>query len=96
VLILVLLTAAFDLLVILVIALAGHGFGHAVGWSTSQLLVGGSSQASGRLEHVIEPILQIWSVTAVAALAGSLGAFFHRRSIERRPLRVETRDVRGD
>jgi hypothetical protein len=53
-------------------------------WSTSQLLAGGSSlQVSSGRGHFLEIGLQLWGAMAVAALAGSFAAFFHRRSMER-------------
>jgi hypothetical protein len=65
-------------------------------WATSQLLVGGSTfqlagTSPGRV--VLEVALQIVAVSVVAGLAGSLGAFFHRRGLERAPL---TSDAGGD
>jgi hypothetical protein len=33
--------------------------------------------------HYLELGLQVWAVTAIAALAGSFGAFFHRVHLER-------------
>lgn len=85
-LLLLALTAILALGVILALGISGYGWGQAVEWTTSQLLVGGSSHGSGPAEHVLEPLMQAWSLTAVAAVAGSFAAFFHRRSLENRPL----------
>jgi hypothetical protein len=35
---------------------------------------------------VLDVFLQIWAMSVVAALAGSFGAFFHRRGLERHPM----------
>ena len=56
-------------------------------WTASQLLTGGSSLSPSSAEtHVVGVVLQVWAVFAIAALAGSFGAFFHRRGLERDPL----------
>jgi hypothetical protein len=61
----------------------------AIAWSSSQLAVGGSSLGvTSPLSHAIEVILQILGIALVAALAGSMAAFFHRRDLERDPLRT--------
>jgi hypothetical protein len=59
--------------------------GEAAFWTTTQLLTVSSSltnplTAAGR---VLDVVLQVYAITAVAYLAGSFGAFFHRRSEER-------------
>jgi hypothetical protein len=56
-------------------------------WTASTMLTGGSAlntESAGG--HILGVILEIWAVTAIAALAGSFGAFFHRRGLERDPL----------
>jgi succinate dehydrogenase hydrophobic anchor subunit len=58
----------------------------AFAWTASQLLTGGSSlTAASPAAHALEGVLQIWAVFVIAALAGSFGAFFHRRGLERDP-----------
>jgi hypothetical protein len=62
--------------------------GDAVFWTTTQLLTV-SSQLPNPLStggRIVDVFLQIWAISAVAALAGSFGAFFHRRGLERAPL----------
>jgi hypothetical protein len=34
---------------------------------------------------IIDLFLEFWAITAVTAVAGSFGAFFHRRSMELDP-----------
>jgi hypothetical protein len=34
---------------------------------------------------VIDILLELYAITIVTAMAGSFGAFFHRRSLERDP-----------
>jgi hypothetical protein len=65
-----------------------HTYGDALFWTTTQLLTVSSqlpnpSSVAGR---TLDVFLQIWAISAVAFLAGSLGAFFHRRGMERDPL----------
>jgi hypothetical protein len=56
-------------------------------FATSQILVGGSSvDFNAGYSHLVELALQAIAVFAVATLAGALGAFFHRRGLERQPL----------
>jgi hypothetical protein len=62
--------------------------GDAVFWTTAQLLTV-SSQMSNPVTtggKVVDLFLELWSITAVTALAGSFGAFFHRRGMERDPI----------
>jgi hypothetical protein len=59
--------------------------GDAVFWATTQLLTV-SSQLPNPLTtegRVVDVVLQIWAISVVAALAGSFGSFFQRRSAER-------------
>jgi hypothetical protein len=63
-------------------------FGDAVFWTSTQLLT-----VSSQLHNPISPparaldiLLQAWAISVVAILAGSFGAFFHRRGIERDPM----------
>jgi hypothetical protein len=59
-------------------------FGDAVFWTSTQLLTV-SSQLPNPIStpaRVLDVFLQAWAISAVAILAGSFGAFFHRRGIE--------------
>jgi hypothetical protein len=70
---------------------AGTGitnFGDSIFWTTTQLLTV-SSQLPNPLStpaRILDIALQAWAISAVAVLAGSFGAFFHRRGMERDPL----------
>jgi hypothetical protein len=60
-------------------------FGSALFWTTTQLLTVSSNlmnpiSAGGR---VLDVFMEAYAVTVVASLAGSFGAFFHRRGNER-------------
>jgi hypothetical protein len=64
--------------------------GDAVFWTSTQLLTV-SSQLPNPISagaRVLDIFLQAYAISVVAALAGSFGAFFHRRGIERDPLGV--------
>ena len=59
-------------------------FGDAVFWTTTQLLTV-SSQLPNPIStpaRVLDIFLQAWAISAVAIMAGSFGAFFHRRGLE--------------
>jgi hypothetical protein len=61
--------------------------GDAVFWTSTQLLTV-SSQLRNPIStpaRVLDVFLQAFAISAVAALAGSFGAFFHRRGNERDP-----------
>jgi hypothetical protein len=61
--------------------------GDAVFWTTTQLLTV-SSQLPNPIStpaRVLDVGLQAYAISVVAALAGSFGAFFHRRGMERDP-----------
>jgi hypothetical protein len=61
--------------------------GDAVFWTSTQLLTV-SSQLPNPIStpaRVLDIFLQAYAISAVGYLAGSLGAFFHRRSLERDP-----------
>jgi hypothetical protein len=61
--------------------------GDAAFWTSTQLLTV-SSQLPNPIStpaRVLDVFLQAWAISAVAILAGSFGAFFHRRGIERDP-----------
>ncbi len=62
--------------------------GDAVFWTSTQLLTVSSQlpnpiSAAARVRDVF---LQAYAISVVAVLAGSWGAFFHRRSMERAPM----------
>lgn len=62
--------------------------GDAVFWTSTQLLTV-SSQLPNPIStpaRVLDVFLQAYAISVVAVLAGSFGAFFHRRGIERDPL----------
>jgi hypothetical protein len=62
-------------------------FGDSVFWTSTQLLTV-SSQLPNPIStpaRVLDVFLQAYAISAVAILAGSFGAFFHRRSMERDP-----------
>jgi hypothetical protein len=62
-----------------------HSFGTAAFWTTTQLLTV-SSQMPNPLTtvgRVLDVGMEIYAMTAVTALAGMFGAFFHHRSKER-------------
>ena len=62
--------------------------GDSVFWTTTQLLTV-SSQLPNPIStpaRILDVFLQAWAISAVAILAGSFGAFFHRRGMERDPL----------
>ena len=65
-----------------------HTFGDALFWTTAQLLT-----VSSQMPNPVTPggkavdlVLELWAITAVTAMAGSFGAFFHRRGMERDPM----------
>ena len=56
-----------------------HSFGRAFAWTSSQMLVGGSSyQTQSGGGHVAEVVLQVYGVTVIAAIAGAFASFFLR------------------
>jgi hypothetical protein len=62
-------------------------FGDAVFWTSTQLLTV-SSQLPNPIStpgRVLDVLLQAYAISAVAILAGSFSAFFHRRGLERDP-----------
>ena len=65
-----------------------HTFGDAVFWTTAQLLTVSSQMPNPVTTggKIIDLVLELWAITAVTALAGSFGAFFHRRGMERDPM----------
>jgi hypothetical protein len=64
-------------------------FGDSLFWTTAQLLTV-SSQLRNPIStggRIVDVLLELYAISVVAALAGSFGAFFHRRSLERHPLK---------
>jgi hypothetical protein len=64
--------------------------GDSLFWTSTQLLTV-SSQLRNPLStpaRVLDIFLQVYAISVVAVLAGSFGAFLHRRGIERDPLDV--------
>ncbi len=62
--------------------------GDSLFWTSTQLLTV-SSQLPNPIStpgRVLDVFLQAYAISAVAVLAGSFGAFFHRRSAERDPI----------
>jgi hypothetical protein len=62
--------------------------GDSVFWTSTQLLTV-SSQLPNPIStpaRVLDVFLQAYAISVVAILAGSFGAFFHRRGLERHPL----------
>jgi hypothetical protein len=63
-----------------------HSIGTALFWVSTQLTTV-SSQMTNPVTtagRILDVLLEIYAITVVVALAGSFGAFFHRRSTERR------------
>jgi hypothetical protein len=62
--------------------------GDSVFWTSTQLLTV-SSQLPNPVStpaRILDVFLQAYAISVVAVLAGSFGAFFHRRGMERAPL----------
>jgi hypothetical protein len=67
-----------------------RSLGDAAFWTTTQLLTV-SSQLPNPISapaRALDVVLQAYAISVVAMLAGSFGAFFHRRGLERDPLRT--------
>jgi hypothetical protein len=67
-------------------------FGDALFWTSTQLLTV-SSQLPNPIStpaRVLDVFLQAYAISIVAVLAGSFGAFFHRRGVERDPPELRT------
>jgi hypothetical protein len=88
-------TLALDLIASVLILLFerhAHGsevtnIGDALFWTSTQLLTV-SSQLKNPISapaRVLDIFLQAYAISVVAVLAGSFGAFFHRRGMERDP-----------
>jgi hypothetical protein len=66
-------------------------FGDSIFWTSAQLLTV-SSQMKNPIStggRVVDLFLEAYAISVVASLAGSFGAFFHRRSHERDPISPE-------
>jgi hypothetical protein len=63
-----------------------RGIGSAFFFSSTQLLTVSSSMTNPLTTagRVLDVFMEAYAITVVASLAGSFGAFFHRRSDERR------------
>jgi hypothetical protein len=94
-LILLVATVALDAVAsVLILAFEHHAgrteitnLGDSVFWTSTQLLTV-SSQLPNPISapaRVLDVFLQAYAISAVAILAGSFGAFFHRRGMERDP-----------
>src|ERR687897_263650 len=62
-------------------------YGDSLFWTSTQLLTV-SSQLPNPIStpaRILDVFLQAYAISAVAILAGSFGAFFHRRGMERDP-----------
>jgi hypothetical protein len=71
--------------------------GDALFWTSTQLLTV-SSQLPNPIStpaRVLDVFLQFWAISVVATLAGSFGAFFHRRGLERDPMHATGADAAG-
>ena len=62
--------------------------GDAVFWTSTQLLTVSSSMVNplSTWGRVLDVALEFWAITVVTVVAGSFGAFFHRRGLERDPI----------
>jgi hypothetical protein len=70
-------------------------FGDSVFWTSTQLLTV-SSQLPNPISapaRVLDVFLQAYAISIVAVLAGSFGAFFHRRGMERDPITTPERGL---
>jgi hypothetical protein len=65
-----------------------RSIGSAAFWTTAQLLTVSSNfhNPISSAARAIDVLLELYAITVVAALAGSFGAFFHRRGLERDPI----------
>jgi hypothetical protein len=65
-----------------------HTLGDSFFWTTCQLLTV-SSQLRNPIStgaRILDVFFELWAISVVASLAGSFGAFFHRRGLERDPM----------
>jgi hypothetical protein len=86
------MTLLFDVVAGLASYALEHGQPHefptmwgALFWTTTQLLTVSSQlpNPDSTGAHVLDVALELWAITAVTAVAGSFGAFFHHRTRER-------------
>jgi hypothetical protein len=66
--------------------------GDSLFWTSTQLLTV-SSQLPNPIStpaRALDVLIQAYAISVVAVLAGSFGAFFHRRSLERVPLQRDS------
>jgi hypothetical protein len=69
--------------------------GDSLFWTSAQLLTV-SSQMKNPIStggRVVDLIHELYAISVVATLAGSFGAFFHRRGLERHPIHIEQTDL---
>jgi hypothetical protein len=66
-----------------------HNIGDSVFWTTAQLLTVSSQMPNPitTMGRIIDIFLEAYAISVVAVLAGSFGAFFHRRGVERAPIK---------
>jgi hypothetical protein len=78
-------TFSLDVLGTVLMTIVGnHSFRRSAVWTTSSVLTSGAAlETSGQRHYWLGLVLQLWAVTAIGALAGSFGAFFHRLYLER-------------
>jgi hypothetical protein len=62
--------------------------GDSVFWTSAQLLTVSSNMPNpiSTPARVLDIVLEAYAISVVAVLAGSFGAFFHRRGMERAPI----------
>jgi hypothetical protein len=62
--------------------------GDALFWTSAQLLTVSSSMPNpvSTAGRILDVLLMTYAITVVGVLAGSFGAFFHRRGDERNPI----------
>jgi hypothetical protein len=81
-------TLVFDLMAAAIALAAEHGHADAFGtywaalfWTTTQLLTVSSQlpNPSSTVAHLLDVVLELWSITIVTSVAGSWAAFFHHR-----------------
>jgi hypothetical protein len=93
---LILATVALDAVATLLVFVFEHdqprtgitNIGDSLFWTSTQLLTV-SSQLPNPIStpaRILDVFLQAYAISVVAMLAGSFGAFFHRRGLERDPL----------
>jgi hypothetical protein len=69
--------------------------GDSLFWTSAQLLTV-SSQMKNPIStggRIVDLFLEGYGISVVATLAGSFGAFFHRRGLERHPIHIEQTDL---